>query len=137
MGIIYQHIRLSNFGRDDIDEIDANALVDSGAAELCIPELIVRQLKLKVLEERKVRIASGETVIVPYVGGVRVEVFGRQTVTSANVIGDRVLLGAIPMEAMDLIIHPRSLSLMPNPASPDMPASLAMGVLHARRDKDA
>ena len=103
MGIIYQQIRLSNFGRDDIDEIDANALVDSGAPELCIPELIVKQLKLKVLEERKVRIANGDTVVVPYVGGVRVEVSGRQTVTSANVIGDRVLLGAIPMEAMDLI----------------------------------
>ena len=55
MGIIYQNIRLSNFGRDDIEEIDANALVDSGAAELCVPELVVKQLKLKVLEERKVQ----------------------------------------------------------------------------------
>ena len=128
MGIIYQKIRLANFGHDEIEEIDANALVDSGAAELCIPEFVARQLKLTVLEERKVRVASGELITVPYVGGVRVEVFGRQTVTSANVTGDSVLLGAIPMEAMDLIIHPRSLSLIPNPASPDMPVSLAMGV---------
>jgi hypothetical protein len=44
------------------------------------------------------------------------------------VIGDQVLLGAIPMEAMDLVIHPRSLTLMPNPDSPNVPASLAMGV---------
>jgi len=128
MGIIYQHIRLANFARDDIEEIDANALVDSGAAELCIPEFVVRQLQLKTLEERKVRIASGELITVPYVGGIRVACIGRQTVTSANVLGDRVLLGAIPMEAMDLFIHPRSLSLIPNPASPDMPVSLAMGV---------
>lgn len=130
MGIIYQPIRLSNFGREDIEEMDANALVDSGAAELCIPQRVADRLKLTVLEERKVRIANGEQVIVPYVGGVRIEVFGRQTVTSANVIGDQVLLGAIPMEAMDLIIHPRSLTLAPNPDSPDMPASLAMGVRH-------
>ena len=128
MGIIYQHIRLANFGRDDLEEIDANALVDSGAAELCIPQHIANQLQLKQLEEREVRIANGDRVLVPYVGGVRVEVFGRQTVTSAIVIGDQVLLGAIPMEAMDLVIHPRSLTLMPNPDSPNVPASLAMGV---------
>jgi clan AA aspartic protease len=128
MGIIYQHIRLANFGRDDLEEIDANALVDSGAAELCIPQHIANQLRLKQLEEREVRIANGDRVLVPYVGGVRVEVFGRQTVTSAVVIGDQVLLGAIPMEAMDLVIHPRSLTLMPNPDSPNVPASLAMGV---------
>lgn len=128
MGIIFQNIRLANFGRDDLEEIDANALVDSGAAELCIPQHIANQLRLKQLEEREVRIANGDRVLVPYVGGVRVEVFGRQTVTSAIVIGDQVLLGAIPMEAMDLVIHPRSLSLMPNPDSPNVPASLAMGV---------
>jgi clan AA aspartic protease len=128
MGIIYQHIRLANFGRDDLEEIDANALVDSGAAELCIPQHIANQLRLKQLEEREVRIANGDRVVVPYVGGVRVEVFGRQTVTSAIVIGDQVLLGAIPMEAMDLVIHPRSLTLMPNPDSPNVPASLAMDV---------
>lgn len=128
MGIIFQNIRLANFGRDDLEEIDANALVDSGAAELCIPQHIANQLRLKQIEEREVRIANGDRVLVPYVGGVRVEVFGRQTVTSAIVIGDQVLLGAIPMEAMDLVIHPRSLTLMPNPDSPNVPASLAMGV---------
>ena len=128
MGIIYQDIRLANFARDELEEIDARALVDTGAAELCIPQHVANQLKLKVLEEREVRIASGERLVVPYVGGVRVEVFGRQTVTSANVIGDQVLLGAIAMEAMDLVIHPRSLTVMPNPDSPNVPASLAMGV---------
>lgn len=128
MGIIYQHIRLSNFGRDDLEEIDAQALVDSGAAELCIPQHIANQLRLKQIEEREVRIANGDRLLVPYVGGVRVEVFGRQTVTSAVVLGDQVLLGAIPMEAMDLLIHPRLLKLMPNPDSPNVPASLAMGV---------
>jgi clan AA aspartic protease len=128
MGIIFQNIRLANFGRDDLEEIDANALVDSGAAELCIPQHIANQLRLKQIEEREVRIANGDRVLVPYVGGVRVEVFGRQTVTSAVVIGDQVLLGAIPMEAMDLVIHPRSLTLTPNPDSPNVPASLAMGV---------
>ncbi|WP_439545198.1 clan AA aspartic protease [Sandarakinorhabdus sp.] len=128
MGLVFQTIRLANFGRDDLEEIDANALVDSGAAELCVPQHIANQLRLKQLEEREVRIANGDRVLVPYVGGVRVEVFGRQTVTSAIVIGDQVLLGTIPMQAMDLVIHPRSLTLMPNPDSPNVPASRAMDV---------
>ena len=134
MGIIYQDIRLANFGHDEIEELDARALVNSGAAELCIPAWMAQSLKLTVLEERKVRVATGASIVVPYVGGVKVSVFGRQTVTSANVIGNEVLLGAIPMEAMDLVIHPRALALVPNPASPDMPASLAMGVRPAKRE---
>lgn len=135
MGIIRQHLRLANWAREDLEEIDAHALVDTGSLELCIPQLVANQLRLKTIEEREVTLASGERVIVPYVGGVRIEVFGRSTVQSANVLGDEVLLGAIPMEAMDLLIHPASLSIMPNPAHPNIPASLAKGVRPARKDE--
>jgi clan AA aspartic protease len=102
--------------------------VDTGALELCIPQHVALQLKLETLQEREVTLANGERKVVPYVGGVRIEVFGRQTVQSANVLGDEVLLGAIPMEAMDLIVHPARLELRPNPESPNIPASLAKGV---------
>jgi clan AA aspartic protease len=131
MGIIRQHIRLSNFALPELDEIDALALVDTGSLELCIPQHVANQLRLQVIEEREVTLADGLRKIVPYVGGVKVEVFGRKTVISANVLGDEVLLGAIPMEAMDLIVHPARLSIAPNPDSPNIPASLAKGV---RRD---
>ena len=127
MGIIRQRLRLANFARDDIEEVDALALVDSGSLELCIPQLVADQLRLKKIEDRKVTLANGEKQVVPYVGGVQIEVFGRHTVQSANVLGDEVLLGAIPMEAMDLLIHPASLRVIPNPDSPNIPASLAKG----------
>ncbi|KPF71535.1 hypothetical protein IP88_10645 [alpha proteobacterium AAP81b] len=128
MGIIRQAIRLSNFSRPDLDDIDALALVDSGALELCIPQHVANQLRLPVLADREVTIADGSRQIVPYVGGIRVEVFGRATVVSANVLGNEVLLGAIPMEAMDLVIHPARLQVMPNPDSPNIPGSISMGV---------
>jgi clan AA aspartic protease len=128
MGIIRQHIRLANFARDDLEEIDARALVDTGSLELCIPQHVANQLRLKPLDEREVTLADGKKMIVPYVGGVKIEVFGRKTVQSANVLGDEVLLGAIPMEAMDLVIHPARLEVIPNPESPNIPASLAKGV---------
>jgi len=128
MGIIRQHLRLSNIAMPQIEEIDALALVDSGALELCIPQSLADRLKLTRLQDREVILASGEAKKVPYVGGVKVEVFGRETTVAANVMGDEVLLGAIPMEAMDLLIHPASLQSMPNPAHPAIPASLAKGV---------
>jgi clan AA aspartic protease len=128
VGIIRQDIRLSNFARPDLEEINALALVDSGSLELCIPQHVANQLRLQVIEEREVTLADGRRAVVPFVGGVKVEVFGRQTVISANVLGNEVLLGAIPMESMDLVIHPARLQVMPNPDSPNIPASIAMGV---------
>jgi clan AA aspartic protease len=128
MGIIRQHIRLANFAREELEEIDALALVDTGSLELCIPQHVANQLRLKPLEEREVTLADGKRMVVPYVGGVKIEVFGRKTVQSANVLGDEVLLGAIPMEAMDLVIDPARLQVVPNPDSPNIPASLAKGL---------
>ena len=135
MGIIRQHIQLSNFALPSLEEIDARALVDTGSLELCIPKHVANQLRLRTLEEREVTLADGDKQIVPYVGGVRIEVSGRQTVQSANVLGDEVLLGAIPMEAMDLVVHPARLEIMPNPDSPNIPASLAKGLRPGSKDK--
>ena len=134
MGIIRQRLRLSNIAMPQIEEIDALALVDSGALELCIPQSMVDRLKLTRLQDRDVILASGEIRKVPYVGGVKVEAFGRKTTVAATVMGDEVLLGAIPMEAMDLLIHPATLQVMPNPAHPTIPASLAKGVRPAPED---
>jgi clan AA aspartic protease len=135
MGIIRQHIRLSNFALPELEEIDAQALVDTGSLELCIPRHVANHLRLRTLEDREVTLANGERHVVPSVGGIRIEVFGRQTVQSANVLGDEVLLGAIPMEAMDLVVRPATLSIAPNPDSPNIPASLAKGVRSARMDR--
>ena len=62
-----------------------------------------------------------------YAGPIKVEMMGRDCVTAAVVMGDQVLLGAIPMQAMDMIIHPRTEQLAPNPESPNVPSFLAMG----------
>ena len=128
MGIIRQKIRLANFADPDLEEIDALALVDAGVLELCIPQHVANQLRLRTVQDREVTLTNGERKLVPYVGGIRIEVFGRATVQSANVLGDEVLLGAVPMESLDLVIRPATLSVVPNPDSPNIPASLAKGV---------
>jgi len=41
---------------------------------------------------------------------------------------DQVLLGAIPMEDMDLVVQPRTQQVVPNPENPNIAGSLAVGV---------
>ena len=127
MGLIYQDIRLSNAARPELEEMDAKALVDSGANDLCIPRQVALQLKLDPVEQRIVTLADGRREKVDYVGPVLVEVFGRRAFTGAMVMGETVLLGAIPMEAMDVLIDPRRQKLIPNPDHPNIPGAVAMG----------
>lgn len=128
MGIVYADLRLTNFGRPELEEVDACALVDTGAVELFIPEHIALQLKLQDLTPREVNLADGRRQLVRFVGGIKVEMFGRDCVTSALVMGDQVLLGAVPMHLMDVIIHPRTEQVVPNPESPNVPMFLAKGL---------
>ncbi len=106
MGMVFTRLRLGHYERDDIEQIDVDALVDTGVLNLCIPRALVDQLKLKTMQMKKVRLADGSAHEVAQVGGVVVEMMGRSTTTTALVMGDQVLLGAIPMEDMDLVVHP-------------------------------
>ena len=60
-----------------------------------------------------------------YVGPVEVRFRNRRCFTGAMVIGDEVLLGAIPMEDMDLVLKPQLQSFDVNPDSPNIAVSLA------------
>ena len=128
MGIIYADLRVSNFGHPELEDITVNALVDTGALDLVIPEHLAIQLRLSDLKPREVHLADGSRKLVRYMGPIKVEMMGRDCVTAAVVMGDQVLLGAIPMQAMDMIVHPRTEQLVPNPESPNVPSFLAMGL---------
>ena len=128
MGIVYADIRLSNFSHPELEEISVNALVDTGALDLVIPEHLAIQLNLADLRPREVHLADGSRKLMRYAGPVKVEAMGRDCVTAAVVMGDQVLLGAIAMQAMDVIVHPRTERLVPNPDSPNVPSFLAKGV---------
>jgi clan AA aspartic protease len=101
-------------------------LVDSGAIDMAIPEYVAVQLQLTDLKPHEVKLADGSAHVVRYVGPLEVGMMGRDCVSAAAVMGSQVLLGAIPMEAMDLIVHPRSQQMAPNPDNPNLPKFLAM-----------
>ena len=125
MGIIYAALRLANDAKPELEEIDADALVDTGALHLSIPEHVAAQLQLSVKKPREAVTADGKSHVVPYVSPVRISMLGRECVTGALVFGNQVLLGAIPMEDMDLIVHPAKQAVTVNPLSPNIPMSLA------------
>jgi clan AA aspartic protease len=124
------HLRLGNDARPDLEEIDADALVDTGALHLCIPEHVALQLNLSHKTPREVRTADGRSHLVPYVSPVKISLLGRECVTGALVFGNQVLLGSIPMEGMDLVIEPSRQRVTVNPLSPNIPMSVAMGYDH-------
>lgn len=123
MGLTYAKLFLSNPRKPDLKKIETTALVDSGAAMLCIPEHYRLQLELEDEPNnfREVTTADGSTHRVSYVGPVKVEWENRVCYVGALVLGDEPLLGAVPMEDMDLIVHPLSQKLLTNPLSPNMP----------------
>jgi clan AA aspartic protease len=115
----------SRFSRDPSREpVEVRALADTGSVFLCIPQHVCLQLGLDVLQEREVKLADGSCVSVPYVGPVLVQFKNRTGVMGALVLGDEVLLGAIPMEDMDLVVNPRDRTVDVNPASPNIASGI-------------
>jgi len=134
MGKVMEKIRLTNSYDEDkvssgywqpeqVRSLEIEALVDTGATMLMLPADVVERLGLKEKGRRKVRYANGKEDEVPWVGGVRLTLLGRDMIASALVepAGTTALIGQIPLEELDLRVDPKSRSLKVNPASPDAP----------------
>jgi len=124
MGLVHAHISLRNPRQPELKPLEVRALVDTGSMHLCVPEHVVVQLKLEAVYEREVTTADGSKKRCPYVGPIEVQFDGRACFTGALVLGDEVLLGAVPMEDMDLVISPSTHAVVVNPQSPNIPSSI-------------
>ncbi len=126
MGMVYATIELSNPKEPALEPYQVESLVDTGAFMLCIPEHVRIQLNLSELEKREVTLADNRKQICSYVGPVMIHYANRSCFTGALVLGEKVLLGAIPLEDMDLIVHPLKRELIVNPQSPNIASGLVM-----------
>lgn len=131
MGLVYAEIELINGGdlemvrrklmdKDEVKRMKVNALVDTGAIMLCINENIQEQLQLPVVEKRKAQMADGTIVEFEVVAPVELHFKNRRTSCQARVLpgNSEVLRGAIPLEDMDVLIHPQRQELIVNPDHP-------------------
>jgi clan AA aspartic protease len=128
MGYVKADIALSNPVRPELAEMQVSALADTGALMLVIPEHVRLQLGLEQAETREITTADGSRHVVPYVGPVRVTFENRQCFVGALVLGDEVLLGAVPMEDLDLVVVPAQQRVQVNPASPNIPQARVKGL---------
>lgn len=128
MGLVETQVRLTHPSRSDLQPVEALCLADTAALMLCIPEHVALQLQLETLHWREITLADGSRKTVRYVGPVKVEVANRACYSGALVLGDQVLLGAVPMEDMDLVVHPATRRIVPNPASPNIATAVVKRV---------
>ncbi|MCD4727796.1 MAG: clan AA aspartic protease [Pirellulales bacterium] len=123
-GIITTSVELSNPRQPHLRPLEDSALVDTGAMTICIPEHVALQLQLPEIEKREVTTADERSHLVPYVGPIQIRFQNRTCFTGALVLGDTVLLGAVPMEDMDLVVSPSRETIVVNPKSPNIPSAV-------------
>ena len=132
MGLIYADIELLNgddlamvrrklMDNDEVKRMRVNMLVDTGSVYMCINENIQEQLQLTVHEQRKGQLANGHIVEYDVVGPVEVRFKNRRCTVNAMVLPgeNEPLLGAIPLEDMDVLVHPHRQELVVNPDHPN------------------
>ena len=120
MGLVYSEITLKNaldvgdcrrgqMREQDVRQTTVKALVDSGAWTLVINEAVRQKLGLEFVGADYGTLADGAEAIYNLAGPLEVWWKDRRVLCDALVLpdGQDVLLGAIPLEAMDLIIDPR------------------------------
>jgi clan AA aspartic protease len=136
MGLVYAEIELANsedlalhrrgfLPEAEIRRVRMRALVDSGALDLVLNEEVQQQLDLPVLHQRTIWLADETPRQVDMVGPVEVRFENRSTIVKAIVLpgAEEILLGAIPLEGLDVFIDPVQERLVVNPKSPDIATS--------------
>ncbi|MBM4342479.1 MAG: clan AA aspartic protease [Deltaproteobacteria bacterium] len=137
MGIVHAEVVLSNPANPARGPMTVDAIVDTGATHLCISAHVAAQLGIGLVDEREVCMADDTPRMVPYGGPIRLQFGNRGGFFGAMVVGSEVLLGAIVLEDLDLVVHPRSGTLTVNPQSPNVPRAYARAACAAARPRSA
>jgi len=119
MGLVYEEITLKNIydmadyedgliKESEIRQITVQALVDTGASTLVINEEIREKLGLKIKGKRYATLANSKKEVCKKTDAVEIIWKDRSSTIPALVVpgNGKVLLGAIPLEDMDLIVDP-------------------------------
>ncbi len=112
--------RKGQIKEEEVKRLHVTALVDTGAYMLVINENVKRQLGLEVLGKETALLADGSEKELEVVGPIEIRFKTRRTTVDALVIpgNGEVLLGAIPLEGMDVIIDPAKQELRLPPSRP-------------------
>jgi len=110
-------VKKGAIAEDQIRAVEVtDALVDTGATMLSMPGKLIEQLGLKQQRTRTARTASGTAEFAIY-DAVRLTVQGRDCVVEVAGLPEDcpVLIGQIPLEALDFVVDPVGQKLLGNP----------------------
>ncbi|HKP32535.1 MAG TPA: retropepsin-like aspartic protease [Chitinophagaceae bacterium] len=113
--------RKSQMDKDEMKSMNVNMMVDSGCCMMAINETIQEVLQLPCHDTERIQLADGKIVDLNVVGPIEVRFANRRASCDAYVLPGNAepLLGNIPMEQMDVLIHPLRQELIVNPKHPE------------------
>jgi len=128
MGQIIEKIRLQNYvdvdksaegliSEEAIRTVEVEAIVDTGAAFLCLPSPVITKLGLRHSDSREVMTANGQVKRRMF-GVATINIRGRETQMSVMENDETTppLIGFLVLEDLDFVVDPSAQKLMPNPA---------------------
>jgi len=120
MGKVVEKVKLTSLLEPE-KSVEVEAVIDTGATMLVLPQDVIEELGLRKIGEGRVRYANNQ--IQSVYRGVILELKGRDGIFDVlgEVEGSEALVGQIVLEALDLIVDPITKTVIPNPRSPDMP----------------
>ena len=137
MGMVYADIEMINgfdflkaeageIPESEVRRMTVNMLVDTGCGTLAINENVRKQLGLITREQRTLQLADESIVTLDIVGPVELRYENRKSSLTAVVLpGDaQPLLGAIPLQDMDVVVDPHRHKLIVNPDHPILAGGL-------------
>jgi clan AA aspartic protease len=120
MSIVYTEITLKNeidaafakrgyIKENEVRQMTTQAIVDTGAWTIVINENIRDKLGLEENGYGEANLADGQTAEFPMAGPLEIRWKNRRFTCDALVMPDApdILLGAIPLEGMDLTVNPK------------------------------
>jgi len=108
---------------ENVKKLTVRLLVDSGAYMLFINEEIRAQLDLDIIDRYPAQMADGSVVEMDVAGPLQIRFENRKPNLDALVLPGNAepLLGAIPMESLDVVLNPLKQQLIVNPEHPLRP----------------
>lgn len=108
----------------EVRRVEADALVDTGAVLLLLPQDMVEALGLGMMDKAVVTLANDQKVEMPIAGPLVLTTLGRTMNTDCLVGPPRCepLLGQIVLERLDLVVDPTKRQLIVRPESPFLPS---------------
>lgn len=113
--------RLGQLDATQVHQYETEARIATGAVRSAMPAAVADRLGLIRLRRTDAQYADGRVEAVDMTEVFTIEMLGRQTETSAMVLGEHMLIGVTVLEELDLMVDCLRQRLVPYQGTSDQP----------------